>query len=184
MKRENICAHFECNKRIRNDHFLCQMHFMMWEDGFVDQCPKCGRFKSAIYELCLDCYEGQQVIPWEPPTAIKGKVHQPDIEHSNVWTKADQGVNRFFVYILKSDDGDFYVGQTRELRERLSEHRDKKTKSTSERRFTLQYFEIWPTRRPAEIREAKMKQLVKDNPRQIRRMIIGFHDLIKEVKME
>jgi predicted GIY-YIG superfamily endonuclease len=106
------------------------------------------------------------------------------LEHSDAWAKGDKGAERFFVYILKLEDGDFYVGQTRELRERLSEHRDQKASSTARRNPKLQYFEILPTREAAELREAELKKLRDSNPRQIRRMIISFHDLIREVQLE
>jgi len=106
------------------------------------------------------------------------------VEHFDAWIKGDKRADRFFVYILKLDNGDFYVGQTRELRERLSEHRDNKTSSTAGRNPKFQYFEVLPTREAAELREAELKRLKDSNPRQIRRMIIGFQDIIRELEWE
>jgi predicted GIY-YIG superfamily endonuclease len=88
------------------------------------------------------------------------------------------------VYILKLDNGDFYIGHTRELRERLSEHRDQKVSSTAGRTPKLQYFEVLPTREDAERREDELKRLEDSNPRQIRRMIISFLDFVREIQPE
>ena len=156
-KGENICGYFECDRRIPYNHFLCTEHYEDWEDGFIDQCPRCGRFKDSMYELCLDCAYHRPFTPWKPSTAIPNINQRYRLEHSDTWAKGDKGAERFFVYILKLDDGYFYVGQTRELRERLSEHRDQKTASTAGRNPKLQYFEILPTREAAELREAELK---------------------------
>ena len=104
--------------------------------------------------------------------------------HPNSWAKADKEADTFFVYILKLDDQSFYVGQTRELRERLSEHRVGRVHSTAGHRFKLQYFEMLPSRKAAEMREAELMKLNNSNQRQIRRMIISFLDLIHEVEQE
>jgi len=106
------------------------------------------------------------------------------LEHSDVWKDGDRGTDEFFVYVLKLDNGDFYVGHTRELRERLSEHNDQKVSSTAGRNPKLQYFEVLSTREAAEEREAELKRVKASNPRQIRRMIISFHDLVREIQSE
>jgi len=183
-KSGNICGYWSCNQRIRNDHFLCLEHYEDWQDGFVDQCPKCRRFKDAEYELCLDCARGRTVPRWKPPVTIPSPERRYALESSKAWTKGDQEAERFFVYILKLDNGRFYVGQTRELRERMSEHRDHRTSSTASLNPGLHYFEILPTRESAALREVELKRLADSNPRQIRRMIISFQDLIREVQLE
>jgi len=183
-KGSNICGYWSCNRRIRYGHFLCTQHYDDWEDGFVDECPKCGRFKDAEYELCLDCAQGRTSNRWKRPTSIPSRKQQYAPEHSKAWTKGDKEAGRFFVYILKLNDGSFYVGQTRELRERMSEHRDGKTPSTAGRNPKLQFFGILPSRESASLAEVELKKLVDSNPRQIRRMILGFQDLIREVQLE
>lgn len=180
----NTCGYWECNRRIRHGHFLCAEHFDYFVDGLIDQCTKCRRFKDARYELCLDCHDRRPVAPWEPPAGISTASRLDHLEHSDAWTKGDKGVDEFFVYILKLDNGDFYVGQTRELRERLSEHRDQKVPSTAGRTPKLQYFEVVSTREAAELREAELKRVKDSNPRQIRRMIISFHDHVREIQSE
>ena len=47
----------------------------------------------------------------------------------------------FYVYILKLANGDFYVGQTKDLGARLSEHRDGRQDQTSGNAPRLVYFE-------------------------------------------
>ncbi len=187
MYRQNqrsVCAYVGCGKSIVSRHFLCPEHYDDYEDGFIDQCPVCGRFKDAQYDLCLDCYHRRPVIRWKPPTDFPQQIERPKIEHSEAWEKGDKESSRFFVYVLKLDGGKFYVGQTRELRERLSEHMDGKTASTRGSNPRLQYFEILPTREAAEIRESELKKIAESNSRQIRRMIIGFKDLISELNYE
>src|SRR3990172_3058844 len=183
-KGPNVCGYWECDKRIRHHHFLCGEHYEDLVDGLIDQCPKCHRFKDARYDLCLDCYYRRRVAPWNPPAAISPPNRPNRLEHSDAWTKGDKGVDEFFVYILKLDNGDFYVGHTRELRERLSEHRDQKVVSTAGRNPKLQYFEVLSTREAAKEREAELKSVKDSNPRQIRRMIIAFHDLVREIQSE
>ena len=84
--------------------------------------------------------------------------------------------------ILKGNNAKYYVGQTRDLRARLSEHRDGKTRSTAGSNIQLQYFEEFKTRKEAELREVALKKLVQNDERQIRKMIINFQDRIKEVR--
>jgi len=180
----NICRYWSCQERIRSDHFLCIEHYDDYCDGFIDECPKCGRFKDSLYELCLDCAQGRKPNQWKPTTKIPISNHRYKPEHSKAWEKADKEAARFFVYILKLNDGSFYIGQTRELRERMSEHRDNKTPSTAGKNPRLQFFAIMPDRETAALAEVELKKLVDSNPRQIRRMILGFQDLIREVQVD
>lgn len=73
------------------------------------------------------------------------------------------------------------AGQTRELRERLSEHRDGKVKSTARRNPRLVWFGILPTREAATQMEVELKKLIDSNEREIRRMVIDFQDLVREL---
>jgi predicted GIY-YIG superfamily endonuclease len=102
-------------------------------------------------------------------------------EYPAAWEKRDASANRFFVYILKLDGGEFYAGHTRELRERLSEHRDGRTKSTAELNPKLVWFGMLATREAAIAAEAELKKLVDSNPREVRRMVIDFQDLAREL---
>ena len=97
------------------------------------------------------------------------------------WAKRDEGVEKFYVYVLKLNDGDYYVGQTREIRERMMEHRDGRTPSLCERKPKLQYFEILGSRESAMLREKELKNIVRKNRREIVRIILQFQDVIKEL---
>ena len=100
---------------------------------------------------------------------------------SRFWSKRDAGVNRFFVYILRLENGESYVGHTRELRERMLEHRDGNVASTEGRNPKLRYFETLPTRESAMLRENELKEILQKNRRAIYRMISDFRELISEV---
>lgn len=61
------------------------------------------------------------------------------------------------------------------------EHLDGKVETTKSLKCKLQYFEILDGRTAAELRESELKEIVTSNPRQIRRLIIRFKDLIDEL---
>jgi len=187
--QENTCAYSGCNKHITNPkYFLCTEHHEARKEGLIDQCPKCGRFKDVEYKQCLDCYHKRPIKRWNPPadfSQTKPQSETAKVEHSKTWEKGDKGIDRFYAYILKLDGvKPFYIGNTRELRERLSEHLDGTTASTKGLNPRLQYFEILSTREEAEKREAELKKLVESNEREIRRIIIRFRDLINELNYE
>jgi predicted GIY-YIG superfamily endonuclease len=89
--------------------------------------------------------------------------------------------SEFYVYILRLDGRQFYAGQTRDLRARLMEHREGGTSSTAGRNPKLAWFDIVSTRDEATTVEARLKGLIDRNPREIRKMVIRFSDLLKEV---
>jgi predicted GIY-YIG superfamily endonuclease len=163
-----VCAFVDCKTPVLPYDTLCSEHYQKRKDGLINQCPNCGTFKDAKYPLCSACYHQQK----------------PKIEHSKAWEKADKERTRWFVYILKLDNGEFYVGQTGELRERLMEHRDGRTVTLKGQKGKLQYFEILAERTAAELRESELKLIAISNPRQIRRMIIELKDLIDELNYE
>ena len=179
----NTCAFWDCEETIRSDHVMCREHYQDLQDGLIDECPGCGRGKAAQYEVCYDCYH---TPPAAPKKATKAGTRpaakrQPKLEHSETWEKGDEGASEFFAYILKLDGGEFYVGHTRELRERLSEHKDGDAKSTAGLNPKLVWFTTLPTRKAATEVEAELKELNKANQRAIRRMVIGFRDLVSEI---
>lgn len=170
------CQYWNCSKNIRANHFLCAEHYEDYEDYVIDKCPECGRYKDIEYNVCKDCYATPK-----KKSITRESYPQIKVEHSKAWEKGDQGVEKFFVYILKDDKGSFYAGQTRDLRIRLGEHRDGKTKTTSGRNLKLQYFEEVSSRKSAELREVELKQLLNSNDRKIRKMIQDFQDRVREV---
>ena len=177
----NTCLFWDCDERIREDHVFCYEHFQDFQADDIDECPGCGLFKDADYEVCLDCRNSGR-----RPSARSSKRgdrarsrYKP--EYSPQWEARDAKTDTFYVYLLKLDGGRFYAGQTRELRERLSEHRDGHTKSTAGRNPKLVWFGVLPSREAATSTEVELKKLVDSNPREIRRMVIGFKDLVQEL---
>ena len=108
----------------------------------------------------------------------KGKY---DKEYSRKWKAGDAGATEFFVYILKLDGNAFYAGQTRELRERLMEHRDGDTVSTAGKNPRLVWFTKVSTRDEATTLESELKRLCDENPREVRRRVLQFQDLVQEL---
>ena len=71
----------------------------------------------------------------------------------------------FFVYILRTSSDTLYIGQTKDLKKRVEEHRDKTVKSAKYMRyfksFELVYSEKCKTRSEAMKREAELKKLTR-----------------------
>ena len=128
--------------------------------------------------MCLDCRNNGRRSSVRSSKGA-GSWYKP--EYSPHWEARDAKTNTFYVYLLKLDGGRFYAGQTRELRERLSEHRDGHTKSTAGRNPKLVWLGVLPSREAATSTEVELKKLVDSNPREIRRMVIGFKDLVQEL---
>ena len=71
----------------------------------------------------------------------------------------------FYVYILRTDKGTLYIGQTNNLDRRLQEHKAKGARTAKYLRrfssFELVYKEEFETRSEAMKREAELKKLTK-----------------------
>lgn len=71
-------------------------------------------------------------------------------------------MSMYFVYILRTSSNTLYIGQTNNLKKRLLEHKNKKTKSAKYIRyfpsFELVYTETFPTRSAAMRRELQLKK--------------------------
>lgn len=96
---------------------------------------------------------------------------------------ADKDADRFFVYILLLNNGEYYVGQTREIHERLLEHRNNQSQSTRRKEPKLQWFTTVRTRSEAADLEAELQQL-NSNPtdrREINRWIVDFKQLYDQL---
>ncbi|MBI4134939.1 MAG: GIY-YIG nuclease family protein [Candidatus Sungbacteria bacterium] len=77
-----------------------------------------------------------------------------------------------YLYFLTSlHDGKFYIGTTSDLRKRLKEHNEQKSKATASRRpFELIYYEAYKSPRDARIRERRLKQFKN-----------GYRELVKRL---
>ncbi len=159
---KKMCAYVGCKRGVPGFLYLCSEHFKDGQDGIINKCPGCGRYKNAEYELCFDCYKKR-------PNKVSKK------------EKIIDSAGRYFVYILKLNDGDYYIGETDSLRERIEEHKDGKKVSTKGRNTVLQYFEIVMGKDVALKRESELQTLNKFNNRLVRKMINEFKDWIQEV---
>ena len=88
----------------------------------------------------------------------------------------------YFVYILRTSSSTLYIGQTNNLEKRITEHKNKSSKSAKYIRyfqsFDLVYHETYPTRKEAMRREAQLKRW----PRAKKEALIkGDLELIKKL---
>ena len=101
------------------------------------------------------------------------------VQRDNREFPADKEADRFFVYILLLNGGEYYIGQTREIDERMHEHRNNMSQSTRGREPKLQWFTTVDTRSQAADLEAELQKL-NSNPtdrRKITRLVADFKRL-------
>ena len=175
----NTCGYQDCSETILRWFELCPRHNDEKKKGEIDQCPDCGQYKDSKFPVCRKCNATNK--SQAAPAARPGK-YEP--ESNPRWDNADQEGDVFFIYILKLDGGRFYAGHTRELRERMGEHRDGKTKSTAGKTPLLVWFDPVGTRKEAAEGEAYLKELIDRNEREVRRMVTEFQDLVSLVHLE
>lgn len=198
MTTPNRCQFWDCGETIRRNYFLCYAHYAGYEAGAIDQCPACGKYKDAEYDVCLNCYR-QAASAWPSAHSNPGRggdypgrrraaeprpLPRPNAaQRDNREFAADWESDCFFVYILLLNDGKYYVGQTRELLERLHEHRNNMSQSTRGREPKLQWFITVHTRREAADLEAKLQELNSNaaGRREINREIVDFKRLVAEL---
>lgn len=184
------CNFWSCTLTVQGNRRFCHDHEMGRRRGIVDDCPDCGRGKDSRYPCCLECRRDRDAVDvGVPPSrsfpqAPAGGVSRrpaPPLERSARWDRGDASASCFYAYLLRLSDGSFYAGQTREIRERLMEHRDGAARSTSGRNPKLVWFMRFPSREDAAVHESRLKVLCRDNPRQVRRMIRAFQDIVGEL---
>ena len=173
------CGHQDCSETIPPWFELCAPHNAAKQKSEIDQCPNCGQYKDPKFPLCRSCNASSR-----NQTAPSTRPGRYEPESNPKWDAADQEGDVFFIYILKLADGKFYAGHTRELRERMGEHRDGKTRSTAGKNPLLAWFEAVDTREQATEGEAYLKELIDRNEREVRRMVNEFQDLISLVHLE
>lgn len=157
------CSYAGCGKEIPADHYLCVRHYSKHQEGTAGPCPSegCRRFRSLDYERCADC--GRSAGPESDPA----------------WTPGDEGRGAFYAYLLLQG-GQFYAGHTRDLRERLWEHRSGDCRATSPEfagePARLVWFQEFATREVAANRELELKQLLLQDRRAALIMVFRFQD--------
>ena len=177
QQSDRICAYQDCQVRTSgHDHYLCQPHFLAARQGTITKCSRCSNFKPARYPLCGSCFVGNSKPAGTQQTrpAVRETAGKYALENAPNWESGDANATEFYVYILRLRGGQFYIGQTRELLERLSEHLDGKEQSTRGRNPRLVWFTELPSRKSATELEAELKEIRDRNEREIRRMIIRF----------
>lgn len=169
-RQKKTCKMWNCSTGVPSFLAWCRIHNEARKRGDIDDCPGCGRGKEAKYPTCPEC------------RSAHGKAYRR--EYSPAWDARDAAAEEFYIYILKLDDGAFYAGQTREIRERLMEHRDGTTKATAGKSPRLVWFSTVSSRDEATKLEVQLKKLCDKNPREIRRWIRKFQDLVEELDFE
>ena len=176
-----ICEFWSCQEEIREDHFLCRDHYSRLQEASIDECPSCGRYKDALYETCLEC----NTKPSPRTTRESRAAYRTRRDVDPAWEAGDAEATSFFAYVLKLDGGQFYVGQTRDLRARLMEHRQGTGALIPRGKHPkLQWFAMLTTRRQAMAKEKQLKELLKRNPREMRKLIIDFRDIHRELEFD
>ena len=89
--------------------------------------------------------------------------------------------DEWYVYILQFSDEKYDVGQTNNLRVRLTEHRDGKTKGTRNKSFKLVWFTTVFSRIFTEGLEVELKEMRDQTERLLRSIILHFQDCVKEM---
>ena len=184
------CSFWSCTLTVQGNRRFCHDHEMGRRRGIVDDCPDCGRGKDSRYPCCLECRRDRDAVdvgvpssrsfPQAPAVDVPRRP-VPPLERSARWDRGDASASCFYAYLLRLSDGSFYAGQTREIRERLMERRDGAARSTSGRNPKLVWFMRFPSREDAAAHESVLKALCRDNPRQVRRMIRAFQDIVGEL---
>ena len=64
----------------------------------------------------------------------------------------------YYVYVICDVNGNLYVGYTNDLKRRIGEHNNGKSKSTREKIWKLIYYEAFLSKEDAVAREIKLKQ--------------------------
>ena len=129
-----------------------------------------------VIQRCAGVNAGMRSPPSSPLPAAAA-------QRDNREFAADKDADRFFVYILLMNNGEYYIGQTREIHERLHEHRNSMSQSTKGREPKLQWFTTVGTRKEAADLEAELQQL-NSNPigrREINRWVVDFKKLVDEL---
>ena len=105
-------------------------------------------------------------------------------ESDPAWAPGDEGRTEFYAYLLRQG-GELYAGHTRDLRERLWEHRSGSCMATSPANAgepaCLVWFQTFDTRAEAADRELELKQLLLRDRRAALAMVFRFQDAARLV---
>ena len=68
----NMCDEQDCNEVIDDKHYLCRVHWQQSQEGKISECPECGEYKPANYDLCRQCNKQSDNQP-----ATYARINQP-----------------------------------------------------------------------------------------------------------
>ncbi len=194
---EQFCARWGCNKSATYDKPLCYEHWLEWEAWELEECNRCHWFYFAdsgvVYDesgwdnefpfLCDDCLwmtlvEAGRRPPWDG-TPGKTKPAAP--------ARTDLARTVRYIYIVKLDAGEFYVGQTTNLRIRMQEHADGTQQQTRGKNLRLVYYEQYEGERDLiNQRENELTVLNQHGAgrRRLREMIERFQEPLRLLNLE
>ena len=73
MTTANICKEQSCNEKIPGSHYLCYKHWQESQESVINECPDCGRYKNAQYDLCHSCGRKKAEATTAEPTTCKAQ---------------------------------------------------------------------------------------------------------------
>ena len=195
-----FCARLGCERRATFDYPLCHAHWEEWDAYKLAECARCHWLLSPDIEEafhwaagegiddtdfhcdpCLAEVLGADGWPWaqrpdreklgEVPSAL---AHAPLVRVLH------------YVYILKLDGGEMYVGQTANLVIRMREHRDGLVQSTKGKNPNLVCFEPYEGEKARVTeRENELTRLNQDpvGRRRLREMVENFRAPLRLVDL-
>ena len=116
--------------------------------------------------------------------ALRERRSRYEVEESPAWSLGDARTGTFYAYLLKLKDGTFYPGQTRDVQARLMEHKDGRVKMTAGCQPRLVWFTQLSSREEAALTEVELKLMVDQNPREVRKLVVNFRNLLSDVDTE
>ena len=159
------CSFWNCYTDSEREEAWCREHLQDRRRGLVDDCPRCGAGKYRRYSICLRCLQAATAYPWQeefPVPSVTGEFH---------------------AYVLQLEDGRFLAGCSSDLRLRLMEHRDGIIPATAGQNPKLAWFTTVESRGEAEALKARLRLLCRDDPREMRRWILRFRDLVRDLQL-
>jgi len=82
----------------------------------------------------------------------------------------------YYVYIIKNENDDIYIGYSQDLRRRLREHNEGKNRSTKNHVWEVVYYEAYKNMQDAKEREERLKLHGQAKAQLKRRIFRSLHD--------
>ena len=161
----NQCYFSTCPTPVEEGVFWCIEHLHAFRHGLLDDCPGCGFGKETCYSTCPECCPAS--------TALHGEDKLP----------VGPAPQRFYVYVLQLEGGVFRAGSTSDLQVRLMEHRHGIVPPTAGRNPRLAWFTMVESPAAAESLKIELRRLCRDDPREMRRWVITFRDLVRDLNV-